>query len=59
MERRMFTTVSKKGNLANTENYRGITLTPIAAKIYNLLISNRIRPKIDPILRKKTKWFQN
>ena len=52
MERRMFTTGSKKGNLVNTENYRGITFTPIAAKIYNLLILNRIRPNIDPILRK-------
>ena len=61
MERRMFTTVSKKKknniNLSNTENYRGITLTPIAAKIYNLLILNRIRPKIDLILRKYQNGF--
>ena len=48
----------KKGNLANTENYRGIKLTPIAAKIYNLLILNRIRPKLDPILRKNQNGFR-
>ena len=59
MERRMSTTVSKKGNLVKTENYRRIIITPIAAKIYNLLILIRIRPKIDNILRKKPKWFQN
>ena len=30
----------KKGNLSITKNYRGITLTPIAAKIYNLMLLN-------------------
>ena len=34
------------------KEYRGITLTAIAAKIYNLMLLNRIRPKIDPVLRK-------
>ena len=42
----------KKGNLSLTKNYRGLTLTSIAAKIFNLMILNRIRPEIDPILRK-------
>ena len=37
----------KKTNLAITKNYRGITLTAIAAKVYNLMLRNRIRPKID------------
>ena len=42
-----------KGNITITDNYRRITLTPIAAKkIYNLMILNRIRPYVDPILRK-------
>ena len=48
----------KKGNLTITDNYRGITLTPIAAKIYNLMILNRIRPYVDPILRKNQNGFR-
>ena len=36
----------------STHNYRGITFTSIAAKIYNALLRNRIEPKIDNILRK-------
>ena len=31
-------------------NYRGITLTTIADKIYNALLRNRIQPKIEKIL---------
>ena len=42
----------KKGDLGLAKNYRGITLTYIAAKIYNALLRNRIEPKIDNILRK-------
>ena len=42
----------KKGNLGLAKNYRGITLTSIAAKMYNALLHNRIKPKIDNILRK-------
>ena len=48
----------KKGNLTITDNYRGITLTPIAAKIYNLMILNRIRPYVDHILRKNQNGFR-
>ena len=43
----------KKGDLGLAKNYRGITLTSIAAKIYNALLRNLIEPKIDNILRKK------
>ena len=42
----------KKGYLGLAKNYRGITLTSIAAKIYNALIRNCIEPKMDNILRK-------
>ena len=42
----------KKGNLSITKNQRGITLTAISAKIYNLMLLNRIIPEIDPILRR-------
>ena len=48
----------KKGDLGLAKNYRGITLTPIAAKIYNALLRNRIEPKIDNILRKNQNGFQ-
>ena len=45
----------KKGDLGLAKNYRGITLTSIATKIYNALLQNCIEPKIDNILRKKNK----
>ena len=40
-----------KGDLSDPQGYRGIALTPIAAKIYNRLLLNRTRPQIDPLLR--------
>ena len=48
----------KKGDPGLAKNYRGITLTSIAAKIYNALLRNRIEPKIDNILRKKQNSFR-
>ena len=48
----------KKGDLGLAKNYRGITLTPIAAKIYNAPLRNRIEPKIDNILRKNQNGFR-
>ena len=42
---------SKKGDLRIAKNYRCITLTSKAAKIYNALPLNRIEPKIE-----KTLW---
>ena len=48
----------KKGNLSNVENYRGITLTAIAAKIYNLLLLNRLRPNIEMVLRCNQNGFR-
>ena len=42
----------KKGDLGLAKIYRGITLTSIAAKIYNALLRNRRVPQIDKILRK-------
>ena len=47
----------KKGDLGLAKNYRGITLTSIAAKIYNALLQNRIEPKID-IFRKNQNAFR-
>ena len=48
----------KKGDLTSTNNYRGITLTCIAAKIYNLMLLNRIRPEVVEILRKNQNGFR-
>ena len=48
----------KKGDLELAKNYRGITLTSIAAKLYNALLQNCIEPKIDNILRKNQNGFQ-
>ena len=41
----------KKGNPYEMTNYRGISLMSIAAKVYNRILLNRIRPFVDPILR--------
>ena len=49
--------LSKKGDFGLAKNYRGITLTSIAAKIYNALLRNHIEPKIDNILRKNQNGF--
>lgn len=48
----------KKGDLGVTKNYRGITLTAIAAKIYNAMLHNRICPEIENILRKNQNGFR-
>ena len=48
----------KKGDLGLAKNYRGVTLTSIAAEIYNALLLNRIEPKIDNILRKNQNGFR-
>ena len=48
----------KKGDLGLAKSYWGITLTSIAAKIYNALLRNRIEPKIDNILRKNQNGFR-
>ena len=43
----------KKGDLKLAKNYRGITLTSIAAKMYNAPLQNHIEPKIENIERIK------
>jgi|TARA_B110001454_G_scaffold215734_1_gene237708 exonuclease III len=48
----------KKGDLSCPSNYRGISLTALAAKIYNKLLLNRISPKVDPILRRNQNGFR-
>ena len=50
--------VPKSGDLTNTNNYRGISLICIIAKMYNRLILNRIRSVIDPKLRYNQNGFR-
>ena len=50
--------VPKSGNLSCTDNYRGISLTCIIAKMYNRMILNRIRGAIDPKLRYNQNGFR-
>ena len=42
----------KKSDFGLAKNYRGMTLTSLAAIIYSALIRNRIEPKIENIPRK-------
>ena len=48
----------KKGDLSLITNYRGISLISIAAKVYNKILLNRIRPHVDPLLRSNQAGFR-
>ena len=48
----------KKGDLGDTGNYNGISLTVVAAKIYNKLFLERIRSQLDPLLRINQNGFR-
>ena len=58
MDEGMHPSLLKKGDLGLAMNYRSITLTSRAAKIYNALIRNRVEPKIEIILRKNQNGFR-
>ena len=49
--------LAKKGDLGDTGNYRVISLTITAAKIYNKILLDRIRPHLDPLLRVNQNGF--
>ena len=48
----------RNGDFGLAKNYRGITLTSIAAKIYNAPLRNRREPKIKNILRDDQNGFR-
>ena len=50
--------IPKSGDLSDTSNYRGISLAPIAAKLVNKMILNRIQPMIDSHLRPNQNGFR-
>ena len=47
----------KKGNFGITKNYRSITLTATAAKVYNNLLHSHIHAKIKKIVEKNQNSF--
>ena len=49
--------IPKSGDLSLGSNYRGISLSSLVAKVYNKMILNRIRPKLDPRLRPNQNGF--
>ena len=50
--------IPKKGDLSLPTNYRGITLSVIASKLYNSMILSRISEYVDPILRRNQNGFR-
>ena len=48
----------KSGDLSNTSNYRGISLTSMVAKLINKMILNRIQSKLDTHLRPNQNGFR-
>ena len=54
----MHTSLPKKGDLSLATNYRGITPTPIATKIYNSMLLNRIQPEVEKVLRRNQNSFR-
>ena len=50
--------VPKSGPLNKVENYRGISMCPVITKVLNKLILFRMRPAIEPILRKNQNGFR-
>ena len=48
----------KKGDLTKTDNYRGIALSQISAKVFNRCILNRICHVIDKVLRPNQNRFR-
>ena len=49
--------VPKKGDLTDTNNYRGISLTSLVAKMLNRVILYRIKSEIEKVLRDNQNGF--
>lgn len=50
--------VPKKGDLSMMTNYRGISLMSIAAKLYNKMLLERLRPLVDEVMRRNQAGFR-
>ena len=54
----MQTPFSKDRRFRFAKNYEGITLSPIAAKIYISVLLNRIQPEVEKVLRRNQNEFR-
>ena len=50
--------IPKKGNLQDCNNWRGVTLLPIASKVLSKILINRIQTGVDHALRKEQAGFR-
>ena len=50
--------VPKKGDLSKCDNYRGIALMSVLAKVYDKLLLHRIQPNIETLLRNSQNGFR-
>ncbi|MCP4494507.1 MAG: reverse transcriptase family protein, partial [Gammaproteobacteria bacterium] len=50
--------VPKKGDLTETDNYRGISVTSIVSKTLNRMILNRVKPCLEKLLRNNQNGFR-
>ena len=50
--------IPKQGDLTDPANFRGISLTSLAAKTYNRILIDRVKPHVDPLLRKNQNGFR-
>ena len=50
--------IPKKGDLSDCGNWRGITLSPIALKIFCKVLVNRIELVLDGVLREEQAGFR-
>ena len=49
--------IPKKGDLSDCGNWRGITLLPIASKIFSKILLNRMEPAVERMLRDEQAGF--
>ena len=50
--------ISKKGDLRNCDNYRGISLLSVPGKVLNRVVLERLRVAVDPNLRENQAGFR-
>ena len=50
--------IPKKGDLANRQNCRGISLIPISTKIFSKMLHNRIKPYFEKVFRMNQNGFR-
>ena len=50
--------IPKKGNIQDCSNWRGVTLLPLASKVFSRILVNRIQTGVDKELRKEQAGFR-